>query len=165
MILNEENGQLSVEYLLLISFVMIGVIGISIILDENELNTIISSARVGVDEGIAIDGLSVYPKETFDNYLLKNPQLTYPQNIKILKIVKTDMGFDQVHSKKRIQLKVYVSSPCLKSSDRNSAGDRINFNIRKTISTTFKSENYSNSLYNPCFSNNYIITTGDVQWT
>ncbi|MDR1819448.1 MAG: hypothetical protein LBR15_04280 [Methanobrevibacter sp.] len=164
MILNEENGQLSVEYLLLISFVMIGVIGISIILDENELNTIISSARVGVDEGIAIDGLSVYPKETFDNYLLKNPQLTYPQNIKILKIVKTDIGFDQVHSKKRIQFRVYASSSYLKSSDRNSAGDRINFNIRKAISTTFKTENYSNSLYNPCFSNNYIITTGDVQW-
>ncbi|MDR3222803.1 MAG: hypothetical protein LBT66_03565 [Methanobrevibacter sp.] len=164
MILKEENAQLSAEYLLLIAFVIVSVIGVSVILNENELNMIISSARVGVEEGIESDGLSVYPKETFDNYLLKNPQLTYPQDIKILKIVKTDMGFDNNYNKKRIQLRVYASSSSLKSSDKNSAGDRINYNARKTISSTFKNENSSNPLYNPCFSNNYVITTGDVQW-
>ncbi|MDR2830570.1 MAG: hypothetical protein LBB45_06020 [Methanobrevibacter sp.] len=164
MILNEKGSVVSIEYLLLIAFVIVGAIGVSMILNENELNMIMLSARIGAEEGMGIDGLSVYPKETFDDYLLKNPQLTYPQDIKVLKIVKTDIGFDKGYLKKRIQIRVYASSSSLKSSDKNSMGDRINYNIRKTISSTFKNENHSNHLYNPCFSNNYAITTGDVQW-
>ncbi|MDR2624339.1 MAG: hypothetical protein LBC39_07255 [Methanobrevibacter sp.] len=165
MILKEEKAQLSVEFLLLTVFVIASVITISTILNENELNMIMSSARIGAEEGVGVDGLSVYPKETFDDYLLKNPRLTYPQDIKVLKIVKTDMGFDEGYGKKRIQLRVYTSSSSLKSSDKNSAGDRINYNVRKAISSTFRNENSSNTLFNPCFSNGYVITTGDVKWT
>ncbi|MDR2830811.1 MAG: hypothetical protein LBB45_07240 [Methanobrevibacter sp.] len=85
-----------------------------------KMKIIISSARIGAEEGMGIDGLSVYPKETFDDYLLKNPQLTYPQDIKVSKIVKTDIGFDKGYLKKKIQLRVYASSSSLKSSDKNS---------------------------------------------
>jgi hypothetical protein len=161
----EEKGQLSVEFLLIVSFVIaIIIFSIPLILNENELNIIMASARTGVEDGIAINGISVYLKETFNDYLLKNPQLTYPHDIKLLKIVKVNMGFDDKYNKQRIQLKVYASSSYLNTADKNGAGDRINYYIRKSIATTFKTENLSNVLYNPSFSNNYIITTRDVQW-
>jgi hypothetical protein len=165
MFLIEEKAQLSVEFLLILSLVIVTICcTIPLILNENELNIIMSSARTGVEDGIAINGISVYPKETFNDYLLKNPQLTYSHEIKFLKILKNNMGFDGAYDKQRIQLKVYASSSYLNIADKNGAGDRINYCIRKSIATTFKTENLSNALYNPSFSNNYVITTADVQW-
>jgi len=166
MILKEKKAQISVEFILIIAFILILVISITaIISNENELNIAMSSARTGANEGIAIRGMSIYPKTSFDDYINENQLLTYPQDIKIIKITKTDMGYDSRDGKFRIQLKVYAKSNYLKNSaDKVSAGDRINFNLRKSIAKTFKTESLSNSLYNPCFSNHYIFTTANVQW-
>jgi hypothetical protein len=43
-------------------------------------------------------------------------------------------------------------------------GDRINFNARKSIAQSFKTEKLTNALYNPVFSPKYVFTTADVKW-
>ena len=65
----------------------------------------------------------------------------------------------------RIQLKIYASSPNVKTKEEKEAvGDRINYNVRKSITQSFKSENITNKLFNPAFSNKYSFTTANVVW-
>ncbi|KZX15120.1 hypothetical protein [Methanobrevibacter filiformis] len=167
MFFNDETGQLSMEFIILIGFVLVLVIlAVNVINTENELNTAISGARNGVMEGISINSLAIYPKTTYDGYAVNNSFLTYPKSIKLLKIEQINQGFDSNYNKTKIQLKIYVSSSynILNRADKESIGDRINFNARKSIATIFKTTNLSNALYNPAFSNNYRFTTANVQW-
>lgn len=163
----DENGQITVELILLLSFTLITIIFLSnTISDANELNMAMASARNGAFEGISSNGLAVYPKETFENYSKdhKKQQMLNMKNIHIIKITQTLKGQDSFN-KTRIQLKVYASSPQLKTKEEKvSAGDRINYNLRKSITNSFKTENITNRLFNPAFSNKYSFTTANVEW-
>ena len=162
----ENNGQISMEFILLIGISFILILSLATFLNnENELNIAMAAARNGAIEGANMDGVAIYPKSSFDDYSNNNQILTYPSSVKIIKIEKTNNGFHDVYNRTRIQLRVYASSPDLKTtSDKNSAGDRINYYVRKNIANSFKTENLSNNLYNPSFSTNYVFTTANVQW-
>ncbi|MDR2873979.1 MAG: hypothetical protein LBV42_04480 [Methanobrevibacter sp.] len=62
MFFTEEKGQLSIEFLLIVSFVIAILFTIHLILNENELNMMMASARTGVEDGIAINRIPVYLK-------------------------------------------------------------------------------------------------------
>lgn len=163
----DKKGQITVELLLLISFALIATIMLAnIIMDSNELNMAMASARDGAFEGISSSGLAIYPKESYDNYSRdpKKQSLMREKNIKIVKIDQSIKGMDNFN-KTRIQLKIYASSPNVKTKEeKESVGDRINYNIRKSIANSFKTENMTNRLFNPAFSNKYSFTTANVVW-
>lgn len=163
----DEKGQLTVELLLLISFALIAAIILAnAIMDTNELNIAMISARNGALEGISSSGLAIYPKESYENYSKdpKKQSLMKTKNIKIVKITQSIKGKD-TFNKTRIQLKIYASSPNVKTKEeKESTGDRINYNVRKNIANSFKTENISNKLFNPAFSNKYSFTTANVVW-
>ena len=125
-----------------------------------------ASAKNGAFEGAYTNGLAIYPKESYDNYSKddKKEGLLNSKNIKIIKISQTIKGKDSFN-KTRIQLKVYASSQEIKTKEeKESAGDRINYNMRKSITNSFKTENITNRLFNPAFSNKYSFTTANVEW-
>ena len=65
----DNKGQISVELLLLISFALISAILLAnAVIDTNELNVVMASARNGAFEGISSNGLAIYPKESYENY-------------------------------------------------------------------------------------------------
>ena len=163
---NEYKGQTSIEFILLIGISFVLVLSLATFLNnENELNIAMASARNGAIEGANIDGVAIYPKNSFDDYILNNQILTYPNSIKIIKIEKINNGYHEVYNRTRIQLRIFASSPDLKrTTDKNSAGDRINYHARKSIANSFNTEHLSNNLYNPSFSKNYVYTTANVQW-
>ena len=108
MIRKDNKGQISVELLLLISIIIIIIIGVSITLtNETELTKAMASARQGATEGASINGLAIYPKESYDEYMDKNlDSMTHTKNIKIIKIDKKVQDKDALN-KTRIQLKIY----------------------------------------------------------
>ena len=155
----DTKGQITVELLLLISFALISAILLAnAIIDANELNVAMASARDGAFEGISSNGLAIYSKD------FKKQPLLREKNIKIVKINQTIKGHDNFN-RTRIQLKIYASSPDVKTKEEKEAiGDRINYNVRKSITQSFKSENITNKLFNPAFSNKYSFTTANVVW-
>ena len=163
----DEKGQITVELLLLISFTLITAIVLAnVIMESNELNIAMASARNGAFEGISSNGLAIYPKESYDNYSKdpKKQSLMMEKNIKIVKITQSIKGKDNFN-RTRIQLKIYASSPNVNTKEeKESVGDRINYNVRKSITNSFKTENITNKLFNPAFSNKYSFTTGNVVW-
>ena len=163
----DEKGQITVELLLLISFALITTIMLAnAIMDSNELNIAMASARNGAFEGISSSGLAIYPKESYDNYSKdpKKQSLMREKNINIVKISQTIKGKDNFN-RTRIRLKIYASSPNIKTKEeKESIGDRINYNVRKSITKSFKTENITNRLFNPAFSNKYSFTTANVVW-
>ena len=163
----DEKGQITVELLLLISFTLItAIILANVVFDTNELNVAMISARNGAFEGISSNGLAIYPKESYDNYSKdpKKQSLMRMKNIKIVKITQSIKGKDNFN-RTRIQLKIYASSPDVKTKEeKESVGDRINYNVRKSIANSFKTENITNKLFNPAFSNKYSFTTANVVW-
>ncbi|MCL2115532.1 MAG: hypothetical protein FWH29_04850 [Methanobrevibacter sp.] len=162
----ENNGQTSIEFIILIGISFILVLSLATFLNsENELNIAMSAARNGATEGANIDGVAIYPRNAFDDYILNNQILTYPNSVKIVKIEKVNNGYHEVYNRTRIQLRVFATSPDLKrTTDKNSAGDRINYHVRKSIANSFNTGHLSNNLYNPSFSKNYVFTTANVQW-
>ena len=158
----DTKGQISVELMLLISFALISAILLAnSIFDANELNMAMASARDG-----ALNGLAIYPKESYDNYSkdFRKQSLLREKNIKIVNISQSIKGKDSFN-RTRIQLKIYASSPNVKTKEEKEAvGDRINYNVRKSITQSFKSENITNKLFNPAFSNKYSFTTANVVW-
>jgi hypothetical protein len=92
-------------------------------------------------------------------------RLLNPSSVKIIKIDYTNQGFDEKYNKTKIQLKISASAPSVTDiSDRNVLGDRVNFYVRKSICGSFSTPNQTNDLFNPAFSNRYVITTTDVIW-
>ena len=72
---------------------------------------------------------------------------------------------DNNYNKKRIQFKVYAkSSKEFNSDELVSIGDRINYNLRKSVAISFNSTDATNKLYNPVFSQHYVFTTANVKW-
>ena len=67
--MNDEKGQLSGEYMLLVgSLIVVLMISIFMIANENELNIAMAAAKSGADEGVASSSSAIYPKETFNEY-------------------------------------------------------------------------------------------------
>ena len=94
----DKKGQITVELLLLISFALITAILLAnAIIDANELNVAMASARDGAFGGISSNGLAIYPKESYDNYSkdFKKQSLLREKNIKIVKINQTIKGHKQ----------------------------------------------------------------------
>jgi opacity protein-like surface antigen len=160
-----EKGQLSGEYLLLIgSLIAVLMISAFIIANENELNIAMAAAKSGVSEGVASSSSAIYPKETFKEYDNREG-LKHPYSISIVNISYSSSGIDENYGKQKIQFKVYAkASQDYDKKELDSIGDRINYNLRKSIAMSFNTTNTTNKLYNPVFSNNYIFTTANVVW-
>ena len=72
---------------------------------------------------------------------------------------------DANYDKKRIQFKVYAkSSRDFSKTELVSIGDRINYNLRKSLAISFNTTSSTNKLYNPVFSPHYVFTTANVKW-
>lgn len=164
--MRDNNGQISAEFLFLFG-VLIVIIMISIVFisGENELNTAMEAAKNGVVEGLATSSSAIYPDDTYREYSNRKEDLLMPYSVDIINISYKEFGFDNGYDKKRIQFQVYA-----KTSDRFdgdeliSIGDRINYNLRKSIAVSFNTTSATNNLYNPVFSPHYVYTTANVKW-
>ena len=163
----DDKGQITVELILILSFIIIIIISItSIAGSANELNMAMLAAEQGALNGASSNGLAIFPQESYKNYSsnIDKQGILNPKNIHIINIKKIEKGKDALN-KTRIQLKVYASCPNIQTrEEKESIGDRINYNMRKSIVDSFKSENISNKLYNPAFSDSYSFTTANVEW-
>lgn len=162
----DNRGQISAEFLLLFG-VLIVVVMLSIVFvaDEQELNVAMAAARNGVIEGVGTSSVAMYPKDTFRDYSTSKTSLLYPYSVEIVNISYAEMGYDSSYDKKRIQFKVYAkTSSRFDKAELVSIGDRINFNLRKSLALSFNSTASTNKLYNPVFSSHYVYTTANVKW-
>jgi hypothetical protein len=164
--LKEVKGQFTVEYILVMGFFFIIIGCLAYFTGEaNELNQIMAAARSGAAEGSVVDSMAIYPQNAFSDYMQNHPRLLSPSSVRIVKIEYKNQGFNSTYNRTKIQLKIYASAPSVTTNeDRNCLGDRLNYYARKSISETFKTQNLTNSIFNPAFSNRYLVTTGDVCW-
>lgn len=162
----DEKGQLTMEFIFLIGVLLLVILVSSIyVLHQNELIIAMAAAREGVNEGISIGSTGVFPEDIYKDYNFFKKSLLIPNSIKLVSINYTNMGFDSKYGKEKIQFNVFVLSDTIKDKkEQDSAGDRINYNLRKSIAKSVGSENLTNSLFNPVFSKNYIYTTSNVKW-
>lgn len=163
--MNDEKGQLSGEYMLLVgSLIVVLMISIFMIANENELNIAMAVAKSGADEGVASSSSAIYPKETFNEYDDREG-LKHPYSVSIVNVSYNSSGIDENYGKQKIQFKVYAkASVDYNKKELDSIGDRINYNLRKSVATSFNTTDSTNKLYNPVFSNNYVFTTANVVW-
>ena len=163
----DNKGQISAEFLFLTGvMILIVMISIVFIAQENELNQAMASARNGVNEGLATSSSGIYPEDTYRDYSASKTSLMYLYSVEIINISYTDLGYDHNYDKKRIQFKVYAkTSDKFKSDELVSIGDRINYNLRKSIALGFNTTQSTNKLYNPVFSPHYVYTTANVKWS
>ena len=166
MVFDDFRGQLTIEFLMILGFSLIITIPLIMsIAGSNELNQAMAASRAGALDGSLSDGLAVYPEDVFKDYEVEHLRLVNPSCVKIIKIDYINQGLSQAYNKTKIQLRIHASAPQVKDkTDRNCLGDRINFYARKKICESFHTENLTNSLFNPAFSNNYVFTTADVRW-
>ena len=145
--------------------VIILMISIVFIAGENELTTAMAAARNGAIEGLATSSSAIYPEDTYRDYSNSKTSLLYPYSVEIVNISYSDLGLDKNYDKKRIQFKVYAkTSDRFDSKELVSIGDRINYNLRKSVAVSFNSTQSTNKLYNPVFSPHYVYTTANVKW-
>ncbi|MBZ9571494.1 hypothetical protein KQY27_08030 [Methanobrevibacter sp. TMH8] len=166
MIYKDNKGQGAIEFLFLISFGLILVLSLANFLSyDNDLNLAIAGARNGINLGASEDRIAIYEESAYGKYSNNNSVLTHPNAIKIVKIETVNRGYDSRYNRTSIQLRVFASSPTIvKNEDKVSAGDRITYNVRKSITMTFNTSKLTNNLYNPCFSKHHVFTTSNVQW-
>ena len=164
--MKDNSGQISGEYLLLMgSLVIIMILSAVFIFENQELNTAMIAARNGANEGIATSSQAIYPEDTFRDYSKSNTELLHPYSVEIINISYEDLGTDPNYQKKKIQFKVYAKTDYdFDKKDLVSIGDRINYNLRKSLAYTFNTTQTTNKLYNPVFSQHYIYTTANVKW-
>lgn len=164
--INDNKGQVSTELIIFLGFLLIMMIAtFSFITSQNELNIAIIAAKEGVNSGLLSDSLAIYPEETFNDYEKDKGFLLNTYDIHLIKIDYKNMGYDSNRNLTKIQFKVYVTSSKISDKDlQDSAGDRINYYLRKSIATSFNTTSISNKLYNPVFSKHYVYTTANVVW-
>lgn len=160
------KGQMSAELLFLFATLMIVLmISAVFIAGENELNIAMSAARNGAIEGLATSSSGIYPADTYWDYSQSKTGLLHPYSVEIINVSYKDLGFDNNYDKNWIQFMVYAkSSEKFDNNELVSIGDRINYNLRKSIATSFNSTSSTNKLYNPVFSPHYVYTTANVKW-
>ncbi|WP_458456786.1 hypothetical protein [Methanobrevibacter sp.] len=164
--MTDENAQISAELLFLFgTLIMIVMISAVFVYEEQELNIAMAAAKTGITEGLATSSSAVYPSETYDDYSNSKTALLYPYSVEIVNISYAEVGHDSSYDKKRIQFKVYArASHRFDGDELTSVGDRINYNLRKSIAISFNTTRASNKLYNPAFSPHYVYTTANVKW-
>ena len=162
----ENRGQTSAEYLLFTGvLILIIMISVVFIYNQQELNIAMGAARNGVTEGLVSSSGAIYPKQTFNDYSKSKSDLLIPYSVDIVNISYSEIGTDNNFNKKKIQFKVYAkTSRDFSKKELDSIGDRINYNLRKSIAVSFNSTSSTNKLYNPVFSPHYVFTTANVKW-
>ncbi len=162
----ETRGQITAEYILILAFLLVLLLKISSFLNESmEMEMAMSAARDGAIEGANINGLAIYPKDAYHEYETGKKILLQPSSVQIIKIDTIMEGYNESYRKYKIRLVVYAHlSRQMPVDCRESIGDRINYNVRKNICKTFKTENMTNIFFNPAFSRHYMFTTSDVRW-
>ena len=164
--MTESRGQISAEYLL-VAGVLIFVLMFSAIFiaSEQELNIAMTAARNGLNDGAESSSSGIYPKQTYSDYDKSSKDLLSPYSVEIVNISYSEIGIDHNYDKKKIQFKVYAtSSKDFSKKELDSIGDRINYNLRKSLAVSFNSTSSTNKLYNPVFSPHYVFTTANVKW-
>ena len=162
----EDRGQISAEFLFLTGvLILIVMLSIAFVAQEQELSQAMASARNGVNEGVGTSSSAIYPEDTYREYSTAKESLLYPYSVEIVNVSYTDMGYDKNFEKRWIQFKVYAkTSERFDNDELVSIGDRINYNLRKSIAISFNSTPSTNRLYNPVFSRHYVYTTANVKW-
>lgn len=164
--MKDSRAQISAELLFLFGvLVLVFMISVIFIANQNELNTAMAAARSGAIEGIALTSSGIYPIDTYREYSNSDMNILNPYCVELVNVSYLEMGMDNNYNKKRIQFKVYVkSSKEFNSDELVSIGDRINYNLRKSVAISFNSTDATNKLYNPVFSQHYVFTTANVKW-
>lgn len=164
--MKDSRAQISAELLFLFGvLVLVFMISVIFIANQNELNTAMAAARSGAIEGIALTSSGIYPIDTYREYSNSDMNILNPYCVELVNISYLEMGMDNNYNKKRIQFKVYAkSSKEFNSDELVSIGDRINYNLRKSVAISFNSTDVTNKLYNPVFSQHYVFTTANVKW-
>lgn len=153
-----NKGQITLEYILMISIIIIIMISaIQAINTESEKNTILTAAQIGAQTGIDKNAYAMYYNDTFANYATNYPKLTYPTEIKVI-----NMNMTQEEDTIYLQTKLY-SNNYLTNNQKEIIAHRVNYYIRKTVSETFNQKN-ADLYYENCKSNNYKIETKKVKW-
>jgi uncharacterized protein (UPF0333 family) len=162
----DSRGQISAEFLFLTGvLIMIVMLAIVFVADENELATAMSAARNGANEGVGTSSAAMYPEDTFRDYSMSKDSLLHPYSVEIINVSYSDLGHDVNYDKKRIQFRVYArTSDAFSHDELVSIGDRINYNLRKSLAVSFNTTSSTNRLYNPVFSPHYVYTTANVKW-
>lgn len=162
----DDAGQISGEYLLLAGvMILILMMSAVFIYSQQELNIAMSAARNGINDGIASSSSAIYSKQAYNDYSKTKSDLLIPNSVEIVNVSYAETGIDKNFDKKKIQFKVYAtSSKDLSKTQLDSIGDRINYNLRKSIALSFNSTSSTNKLYNPVFSPHYVFTTANVKW-
>ena len=162
----ETTGQTSAEYLLLAGvMILILMISAVMIFNNQELNIAMSAARSGVNDGLIESSGAIYSKQAYDDYAKSKSNLLVPYSVEIVNISYSDIGTDANYDKKKIQFKVYAkASKDFSKTELVSIGDRINYNLRKSLATSFNTTSSTNKLYTPVFSPHYVFTTANVKW-
>ena len=118
-----------------------------------------ATKKTGVGKGLGAL-LSAY-----DDYDNSKSKLMHPYSVDIVNISYSELGMDNNYGKKKIQFKVYAkASKQYTKSELDSIGDRINYNLRKSLAICFNSTSSTNKLYNPVFSPHYVFTTANIKW-
>ena len=164
--MKDSRAQISAELLFLFGvLVLVFMISVIFIANQNELNTAMAAARSGAIEGIALTSCGIYPIDTYREYSNSDMNILNPYCVELVNVSYLEMGMDNNYNKKRIQFKVYAkSSKEFNSDELVSIGDRINYNLRKSVAISFNSTDATNKLYNPVFSQHYVFTTANVKW-
>ena len=164
--MTDDAGQISAELLFLFgTLIIVLMISVVFIAGESELNIAMSAASSGAIEGLATSSSGIYPSDTYWDYSQSKMGLLYPYSVEIVNITYLELGDDINYDKKRIQFKVYArTSSRFDNKELVSIGDRINYNLRKSIAVSFNSTSSTNKLYNPVFSPHYVYTTANVKW-
>ena len=164
--MTDDRAQISGEFIFLTGImILIAILSIGFIAGQNELNMAMSAARSGVDGGIAESSSAIYPADAYDDYDNSKSNLLYPYSVDVVNISYKELGMDSNYGKKKIQFKVYAkASKQYSKSELDSIGDRINYNLRKSIAICFNSTSSTNKLYNPVFSPHYVFTTANIKW-
>ena len=164
--IKEINGQISAEYLLLVGSLMVVIIlAIVFVANNQELSIAMSASRSGVAEGSHLSSSVIYPKNAYNEYEKSKLAILRPYSIDIINITSKQLGHDTNYDKDKIQFKVYaVSRDGYTKKELDLIGDRINYNLRKSIALSFNSTKSTNKLYNPVFSPHYVFTTANVGW-
>ena len=164
--MKDNNGQISGEYLLLSGvLIIVLILALAFIAGEDELNRVMSAARNGAIDGMASSSSAMYPIDTYRDYSDSKTSLLTPYSVELVNVTYTELGMDNNYDKRKIQFKVYAkSSNDYTKAELDSIGDRINYNLRKSIAVSFNATSSTNRLYNPVFTPHYIITTANVKW-
>lgn len=162
----DSKAQMSAELLFLFGTLMIVLmVSLVFIAGENELNIAMAAARSGAIEGLAASSSAIYPEDAYRDYSNSKARLLDPYSVEIVNVTYTEMGRDMKYDKDWIQFTVYAkTSKRFKSDELVSVGDRINYELRKSIAVSFNTTQATNKLYNPVFSPHHVYTTANVKW-